>query len=743
MNQIKETITFEGKELSFETGRYAKQADGAVWCTYGGTVLLTTAVASKDDVPEGLDFFPLTVDYLEKFYAAGRYPGGFLKRESQPSIGEKLTARLIDRPIRPLFPDWFKNETQILSTLLSYDPECNPKVLAVTCASAVLMVSEIPFEGPIAACNIVKKGEEFIINPPINNDAEYKLDIVMAADRNSIVMVEGEAVEATEEEIMEALEKGHKAIQPLLDAQIALAEKVKPVKRAEVVKIVDEKLKDFVAKKAKKDIEKALQIAEKLPRYKFIKEIKDKVVAQALEAAEKGAGFEKEEDLGIIEKRAKGFFEEIFKTRMRNFITKDGKRIDGRDLTTIRPITIDLSVLPKAHGSAVFTRGETQSLGTITLGIGHDEQRVDTVTEEGSRNFMLHYNFPSFSVGEVGRMRAPGRRELGHGNLAERALKPIIPTSDEFPYTIRVVSEILESNGSSSQATICSGTLALMDAGVPFKKHVAGIAMGLIKEDEDYIILSDILGDEDHLGDMDFKVAGTKDGITAIQMDIKINGLPKEVMERAMLQAKVGRMHIIGEMEKAIDKHREELNPNAPKLHKMTIDVDKIRDLIGTGGKNIKSIVEKTGADVEVEQDGQVKIAAENQEILDEAIKMVKGFTDSVELGKIYEGPVNRIEDYGAFVEIMPGTTGLLHISKISEERVENVTDHIKMGDVVKVIVTELEFGGKFKLSMKPSDFERDWVKMAAERKKERNSSRGGRNDRNGRNDRDRKPRHH
>ena len=741
MNQIKETITFEGKELSFSTGRYAKQADGAVWCSYGGTVLLTTAVASKDDVPEGLDFFPLTVDYIEKFYAAGRYPGGFLKRESQPSIGEKLNARLIDRPLRPLFPSWFKNETQVLSTLLSYDSECNPKVMAVTCASAVLMVSDIPFEGPIAACNIVKKGDEFIINPPVDKDAQYKLDIIMAGDRDSIVMVEGEASEATEEEIMEALEAGHKAIQPLLDVQIALVEKVKPVKRTEVVKVIDEKLKSFIFDNAKDEIEKALQIAEKLPRYKFVKEIKTKVVKLALEAAANGAGFEKEEDSSLIEKRAKGFFEDVFKTRMRNFITKDGKRIDGRDLTTIRPITIDLAVLPKVHGSAIFTRGETQSLGTITLGIGHDEQRVDTVTEEGSRNFMLHYNFPSFSVGEVGRMRPPGRRELGHGNLAERALKPVLPSKDEFPYTIRVVSEILESNGSSSQATICSGTLALMDAGVPFKKHVAGIAMGLIKEENDFFILSDILGDEDHLGDMDFKVAGTKDGITAIQMDIKINGLPKDVLERAMIQAKVGRMHIIGEMEKAIGTYRVELNPNAPKLHKMMIETDKIRDLIGTGGKNIRSIVEKTGADIEVEQDGNVKIAADSQEILDEAIKMVKGFTDSVELGKIYEGPVNRIEEYGAFVEVMPGTTGLLHISKISEERVEDVNDYLKIGDVIKVIVTELEFGGKFKLSLKPSDFEKDWVKEAAERKKDRNSR--PRNDRGGRNDRDRRPRNH
>ena len=412
---------------------------------------------------------------------------------------------------------------------------------------------------------------------------------------------------------------------------------------------------------------------------------------------------------------------------MRHQIITENRRIDGRDLTSIRPITIDLGVLPMTHGSAVFTRGETQSLGVLTLGIGKDEQKVDTVTEGSSKRFMLHYNFPPFSVGEVARLKSPGRRELGHGNLAERALSAIIPPKEEFPYTVRLVSEIMESNGSSSQATVCSGSLALMDAGVPVKKHVAGIAMGLIQDGNDFYILSDILGDEDHLGDMDFKVAGSKDGITAIQMDIKIKGLPKEVMERAMLQAKVGRMHIIGEMEKAIAAPRPELSPNAPKLCQLKIDVDKIKDLIGTGGKNIKSIIEETGADVEVEQDGTVTISAKNQEVLNATIALVKSFTDDVELGKVYEGEVTRIEEYGAFVEIWRGTTGLLHVSKISDERVENVNDYLHLGQKVRVIVTEIEAGGKFKLSMKPGDFDKDWTKERPARPpRPRDDSRNG-----------------
>jgi len=737
MNPIKENILFEGKNLSLETGRYARQADGAIWCTYGETVIMATVVADKNDPPEDLDFFPLSVDYIEKFYAAGRFPGGFLKRESQPSTAEKLTARLIDRPLRPMFADWFKSETQVLINLFSYDSNCDPKVMSITAASAALMISDIPFNGPVAGCRIAKKDGQYIINPPdTTEDQKYELDIVVAGNKDSIVMVEGEALEASEEDMTQALELAHKSIQPLLEIQNELVKKVNPVKREEKVVVIDTVLKEFVEKNGKENVTKALATNDKLERYSIIKETKEKVVELAIEELEKGAQFLDSGKPEKVAKRAKGFFSSLVKDEMRQMIVKEGRRIDGRDLTSVRPITIDLGVLPKVHGSAMFTRGETQSLGTITLGVGHDEQRVDTVTEEDSKTFMLHYNFPSFSVGEVGRLKPPGRRELGHGNLAERALKPIVPTKEEFPYTIRIVSEILESNGSSSQATVCSGSLAMMEAGVPFKKHVAGIAMGLIKDNDDFFILSDILGDEDHLGDMDFKVAGTKDGITAIQMDIKIEGLPRDVMERAMIQAKVGRMHIIGEMEKAIEGPKSELNPNAPKLHCMKIEVDKIRDLIGTGGKNIRSIVDTTGADIEVEQDGSVKIAAKNQEILDEAIAMVKSFTDSVELGKVYEGVITRIEDYGAFVEIMKNATGLLHVSKISEERVENVSDVVKMGETVKVIVTEIEFGGKFKLSMKPSDFEKDWVKESENRKNAPKSGGHGRNDRGDRNDR-------
>lgn len=737
MNSIKESVIFQGKELSLATGRYAKQADGAIWCTYGGTVLLATVVASKDDVPEDLDFFPLTVDYIEKFYAAGRFPGGFLKRESQPSTAEKLTSRLIDRPLRPMFADWFKNETQILVNLLSYDSDCDPKVMSIAATSAALMISDIPFNGPVAGCRVVKLNGEYIINPSLAvSGQKYELDIVVAGNHESIMMVEGESCEVSEEEMTHAIELGHKAIQPILDVQTALFKKIKPAKREERIITVDTVLKKFVEKNSEKVMKKALSTTVKLERYSMLKEAKEKVATLVSEAIEKGSNFLDSDNPDKVVKRAKGFFENYLKEAMRLMIVKQNRRIDGRDLTSIRPITIDLGVLPKVHGSAVFTRGETQSLGTITLGIGHDEQRVDTVTEEDSKNFMLHYNFPSFSVGEVGRLKSPGRRELGHGNLAERALTPVIPSREEFPYTIRVVSEILESNGSSSQATVCSGSLALMDAGIPFKKHVAGIAMGLIKEEEDYYILSDILGDEDHLGDMDFKVAGTKDGITAIQMDIKIKGLPKDVMERAMIQAKVGRMHIIGEMDKAIKGPRTELNPNAPKLFRMKIEVEKIKDLIGTGGKNIKSIVESTGADIEVEQDGTVKIAAKDQAVLDATIAMVKGFTDSVELGKVYEGEVTRIEEYGAFVEIMKGTTGLLHVSKIADERVENVTDYVKLGDIVKVIVTEIEFGGKFKLSMKPADFEKDWKKEKENKPPRRDDHKG--HDRGDRGSRDR-----
>ncbi len=731
MNKFfKEEIVFEGNSLSIETGKYAKQADGSVLCRYGNTVLLATAVASKEEVTEQLGFFPLTVDYIEKFYAAGRFPGGFLKRESQPSTEEKLTARLIDRPIRPLFPKWFQNETQVLITLLSYDKNCDPKVLAVMAASAALSISDIPFHGPIAACRVVKKDGSYHINPAPEVVEDCHLNIVMAGNRDSIVMVEGEAKEASEEEVIEALTIAHREIQPLLDIQEKLAEQVAPVKREEVVFEEDTKLKDFVCEKAAEDIKEVLKVSEKLPRYALSKSYKKNLVKTVEESISEECGFLNADKPEKVVKKAKDFYEDLLKDSMRKMITSDHTRIDGRTLVDVRPIWIETGILPNVHGSAVFTRGETQGLGTVTLGVGADEQRVDTVTDEYSKNFMLHYNFPSFSVGEIGRLRAPGRREIGHGTLAERALKSLVPSKDDFPYTVRIVSEILESNGSSSMATVCSGCLSMMDAGVPIKKHIAGIAMGLIKEGNDYYILTDIMGDEDHLGDMDFKVAGTEDGITAIQMDIKIEGLPREVLEKAMFQARDGRMHIIGIMKEALPAARSELSPIAPKIHKLTIDQDKIRDLIGTGGKNIKGIIEETGSSVEVSQDGTVVIASPDSEVLERTIALVKSFTDKIELSKVYEGTVTRIEEYGAFVDVMPNQTGLLHISKISEERVEKVEDHLNIGDKVKVIVTNIEFGGKFKLSMKPSDFEKDWTNVPSEERRDRRDRRGGRGDR-------------
>ncbi len=741
---FKQEIDFFGKPLSIETGKYAKQADGAIWCKYGNTVLLATAVASREEITEERDFFPLTVDYVEKFYAAGRFPGGFLKRESQPSTEEKLTSRIIDRPIRPLFPKWFVNETQILVTLLSHDEACDPKVVSVMAASAALMISDIPFHGPIAACRIIKKDGEYIINPTItSNEANLKLNIIMAGNRDSIVMVEGEALEATEEEVMEALSLAHKAIQPVLDMQIALAEQVAPEKRPEIVFTEDSLLRQFVFDQGSKPVKDALSIREKLTRYKTIDEVKKSVVAAVKKAVEEGVEFLDKNNPDKVIGKAKYFFEQLLKYSMRGMITKDEVRIDGRDMTTIRPIWIELGVLPNVHGSAIFTRGETQSLGTLTLGIGTDEQRVDTVTDEYSKPFMLHYNFPPFSVGEVGRLKSPGRREIGHGFLAERALKALVPAKTDFPYTVRIVSEVLESNGSSSMATVCSGSLALHDGGVPVKSHVAGIAMGLIKENEDYFILSDIMGDEDHLGDMDFKVAGTKDGITAIQMDIKIEGLPEEVMERALLQAKQGRMHIIRIMEEAIPTPRAELSEVAPKLQKLTIDTDKIRDLIGTGGKNIKAIVEATGASIDVQQDGTVTIATKDNEALQKTIALVRAYTGMVEVGKIYDGVVSRIEEYGAFVDIMDGIqTGLLHISKISEERINKVEDVLNLGDNVKVVVTQIEQGGKFRISMKPTDLERDWIANPEERHEPRERShhdRGGSDSRDRRDRRDRR----
>jgi len=743
------SIDFQGLPFILETGKYAKQADGAIWCRYGNTVLLATVVATKGDIPTEQDFFPLTVDYIEKFYAAGRFPGGFLKRESQPNTDEKLSARIIDRPIRPLFPDWYRNETQIIVTLLSHDEKADPRVAAVTAASAALMISDVPFLGPIGAVRVIMKDGHYVINPDNELQKDARLNIVMAANRDSIIMVEGEACEATEAEMTEALAFGHQAIRPLIDLQENLTAQVAPIKRQPPPLKDDAALRNFIELFVAGKIPEALAIREKLDRYGAIDAIKTEVDTRIKEAMEGGTVFVEDEDIEKVTIRAHKIFEEILKRTMRRMITEKSVRIDGRGLTDIRPIWIEVGVLPNVHGSAIFTRGETQSLGTITLGVGSDEQRIDTVVEETSKKFMFHYNFPPFSVGEVARLKAPGRREIGHGNLAERALKPLMPPPEEFPYTTRVVSEILESNGSSSMASVCSGCLAIMDAGIPYPKHVAGIAMGLIKEGDQFAILSDIMGDEDHLGDMDFKVAGTKDGITAIQMDIKIHGLPREVMERALEQAREGRLRIIREMEAALPAHRPQLSPLAPKLVTIQINPERIRDLIGTGGKNIKSIIDKTGAEIEVQQDGSVLIAARDSAVLEETIALVRSFTDDVERGKVYEGVITRVEDYGAFVEVMPGVTGLLHVSRIADRRIADVRDHLSVGQKVRVVCIEVEPGGKFRLSMKPSDFERDFSdenereELSREHHSERDRSRNREHKKGERQDskqRDRKP---
>ncbi len=729
LKPFKQEIDFQGKNFSIETGKYAKQADGAIWLKYGNTVILATVVGSKEEITEETDFFPLTVDYIEKFYAAGRFPGGFMKRESQPSTEEKLTSRLIDRPIRPLFPSWFKNETQIMATLLSYDVECDPKVASVTAASAALMISDIPFEGPVGAVRIIEKNGGYIINPTKEQEEGAKLNIVMAAKRDAIVMVEGEANEASEAEISAALKAGHEAILPLLDVQEKLMADVAPEKRTAPQIVKDEEIISFVKEFVREPLKGTITISEKLKRYSAIKEIKD---ALDVKIAEKYAAGE-EFITGSVEKatrKAHFLFEDELKYVMRSMIVDEHKRIDGRNPEQIRPIWIETGVLPNVHGSAIFTRGETQSLGTLTLGIATDEQRVDIVTDNYSKSFMLHYNFPAFSVGEIGRLKSPGRREIGHGNLAERALKAIVPSQEEFAYTIRLVSEILESNGSSSQATVCSGCLALMDGGVPVKKHVAGIAMGLIYENNKYLILSDIMGDEDHLGDMDFKVAGTVDGITAIQMDIKIDGLPQDVMEKALKQAYEGRLHIIGEMKKAMPEARKELSDVAPKIEHIKISKDKIRDLIGKGGETIKGIIAATGADLNVDDDGNVTIAASSSVVLEKTIALVKAYTEVVEPGKIYTGKVTRIEEYGAFVEVLPGQTGLLHISKMAEGHVDKVSDVLKLDDVIKVIVTDIDFQGKFKLSMKESDFTADYSAPRPKSERPERRDRGERRER-------------
>ena len=666
----------------------AKQADGAALVQYGETVVLVTAVAVKD-LKLDTDFFPLTVDYQEKTFAAGKIPGGFFKREGRPSEKEILTCRLIDRSIRPLFSEGLRCETQVIATVLSADRENDPDVVAMLGASAALHVSDIPFNGPLAGVRVGRSNGEWVINPTQTQLDESDVDIFLSGSKDAIVMVEGGAQMVPEDEILEALFAGHRAIQPLLELQEELRRQVGKAKREVPLARLDPGVVRRVEELAAAKLKQALEVPEKLERYKRIAEVKAEVVPQALT------------EFPDRPKDIKGAFEELKRNVFRGLVIHQERRIDGRGLKDIRPISCEVEVLPRTHGSALFTRGETQALVVTTLGTTSDEQRVDALIGEHFKKFMLHYNFPPFSVGEVKFLRGPGRREIGHGNLAERALVPVLPVDDSFPYTIRIVSEVLESNGSTSMASVCGGSLSLMDAGVPVVAPVAGIAMGLIKEGEHVRVLSDILGDEDHLGDMDFKVAGTADGVTSLQMDIKISGVNRDIMRQALHQAKAGRLHILEIMNGTLRAPRTNVSGHAPRIITLKVKPDKIREIIGPGGKVIRGIIEATGVKIDVEDDGTVRIASVDEEASRKAIEMVQRVAAEAEVGKIYKGTVRKIVEFGAFVEILPGTDGLLHISQLAPERVRKVTDVLKEGDEVLVKVLEVDRQGKIRLSRK------------------------------------------
>ena len=681
-------LDFHGRPLTIEVGRVAKQADGAAWVRYGETVVLVTAVAARELKLE-TDFFPLTVDYQEKTFAAGKIPGGFFKREGRASEKEILTCRLIDRSIRPLFAEGLRCETQVIATVLSADRENDPDVVAMLGASAALHVSDIPFNGPIAGVRVGRIDGKWVINPTQSELQESDTDIFLSGSKDAIVMVEGGARMVPEEEILEGLFAGHQAIQPLLEVQEQLRHELGKAKRQVPLAELDAGIVRRVEELALTKLEQAIEIPEKQERYKRLAEVKAEVVTQV--AAE---------FLGR-DKHIKGAFDELKRKVFRGLVIKRERRIDGRGLKDIRPITCEVEVLPRTHGSALFTRGETQALVVATLGTASDEQRVDALLGEHFKKFMLHYNFPPFSVGEVKFLRGPGRREIGHGNLAERALLPVLPSEESFPYTIRVVAEILESNGSTSMATVCGGSLSLMDAGVPVAAPVAGIAMGLIKEGEHVRVLSDILGDEDHLGDMDFKVAGTPHGVTSLQMDIKVSGVNREIMSQALHQAKEGRLHILGVMNGTLATPRTAVSGHAPRIITLRVKPDKIREIIGPGGKVIRGIIEATGVKIDVEDDGTVTIASSDEVAARKAIEMVQRIAAEAEVGKIYKGTVRKIVEFGAFVEILPGTDGLVHISQLAPERVRKVTDVLKEGDEVMVKVLEIDRQGKIRLSRK------------------------------------------
>ncbi len=689
MQEEKVEVVIDGKTISLQSGYLAKQANGSVMVRQGDTMVLVAATMANQ-AREGIDFFPLTVDFREKTYAAGRLPGGYLKREARPSDSETLTCRLIDRPIRPLFPKEFKNETQVVCFVVSHDQEHQPDVIALTGASAALFVSDIPFSNPIAGARIGRIEGNLVFNPTIEELPNSDLNLVMAGSADAIVMVEAGANELNEDEMLAALEFGHERIKKLVDLQHELRAKLGKEKIEVAEAEVNEELKAKVTEMGRSKLEEALKIPGKHERQDAIDAIKDEL--------KESLNPEGDDD---IKAEIKSLFHDLEYELVREQILETKGRVDGRGLSDIRPISCQIGPLPRTHGSAVFTRGETQALVTTTLGTTSDEQRIDNLDFKGSKSFLLHYNFPAFCTGEVKFISGPGRREIGHGMLAERALSSMIPSKEDFPYTIRIVSEILESNGSSSMASVCGGSLSMMDAGVPLKAPVAGIAMGMIKEGDRVAILSDILGSEDHLGDMDFKVTGTEKGITALQMDIKVSGLSKEIMASALQQAKEGRLHILGEMAKALDAPRTEMSKYAPRVTTMKIPTDKIRDVIGPGGKVIREIIEKTGVAIDIEDSGKVTIASADQEASEKAQKYIEDLVQEVEVGKIYLGKVKKIMDFGAFVEILPGTDGLVHISQICDRRIQKVNDEISEGDEIVVKVIDVDRNGKVKLSRK------------------------------------------
>jgi len=683
-------LEINGTSLSFETGKYAKQADGSVIVRMGDSVVLVTACASPNP-REGIDFLPLTVDYKEYTYASGRIPGGFFKREGKPSEKEVLTSRVIDRPIRPLFPAGWRNESQIIALVLSADANYDPDVLAISGASAALALSSIPFQKTIAGVRVGKVEGQYIINPTYEQRRKSSFDLVMAGSKDAIVMVEAGAKEVTEEEMVQGLEAGHAAIKKIVDTINALAKEGGKPKREVAKKEFDHAFYREVEEKVMIPLADAMRMTDKLANYGTV----DQVLSELVGSIPEGEVQRKVE--------AKAIFKELKEKVLRDEVLEKGVRLDGRKFDEIRPIWSEVGVLPRVHGSAVFTRGETQALVTVTLGTSDDQQKIETVEGETYRRFMLHYNFPPFSVGEVQFLRGPGRREVGHGALAERALLPVLPTEETFPYTIRVVSDILESNGSSSMASVCGGTLSMWDAGVPLRAPVAGVAMGLIMDEKTgkYAVLSDIAGAEDHYGDMDFKVTGTSKGITALQMDIKVAGITAKIMREALDQANRGRMHILGEMQKSLAGPRGNISTYAPRIITIKIPVDKIRDVIGPGGKMIRSIIERTGVKIDVEDDGSVNVASADEAAAQKAIGIIQELTATAELNKTYMGKVQRITDFGAFVEIMPGTDGLLHVSEIANHRVKDVRDELKEGEQVMVKVINIDPTGKIRLSRK------------------------------------------